>query len=75
MKHIKLAASIIILILIVASSGCSSIQLPVFPKNAIAINAPVMPAQNSFVDANAPKPTPTANVTVTQTTRPKFVYV
>lgn len=51
------------------------IQPPVFNKNSIALSIPITKAPNAFIDPKAPVPTLTANVTVTETTKPKFVYV
>jgi len=72
--HVKAIAVGCIFSLILFSSGCLGIQAPIIgsmPKMDIAIQ----PVPNQFHEKPAYTPTPVVNVTVTQTTKPRFVYV
>ena len=64
----------ILLAILVFCTGCMGINAPAMPKvQPLTVNIEKNNAQ--MIDKNAPKPTPTANITVTQTTPAKYKYV
>ena len=58
------------------STGCMGINAPAMPKvQPMKVN--IEPNKVQLIDKNSPSPVPapTANVTTTQTTPPKYIYV
>lgn len=67
--------TVLVMILLIVTSGCMGIQFPTFPTNLPNMQTNIKPVPYNIVDAKAPAATPTANVTTVATPKPRFVYV
>lgn len=79
-SHVKLIAVGCIFSLIVFSSGCLGIQMPILPTGGMMpqMNIPIQPVPMQIQPVGAPTPTapiPTTNITAPPTQKPRFVYV